>query len=95
MSSRIQNLLMILGIVLITALGYYLYIQSSSAALEVGVERDQIAFESAVILRNLNEIKTVSLEGTLFSNSRFTSLVDFTEPINPQSVGRSNPFSGN
>jgi hypothetical protein len=95
MSSHIQNLLMILGIVVITALGYYLYIQSNSVSLEDGAKRDQVALESATILKNLNDIKTVSLEGTLFSNNRFTNLVDFTEPIKPQPVGRANPFSDN
>ncbi len=95
MSSRVQNLLMLLGIVLIVVLGYYLYTQSNATELQVGTERQQVALESAVILRNLNKIKTVNLEGEIFSNPRFTNLVDFTEPINPQSVGRSNPFTVN
>jgi hypothetical protein len=95
MSSRIQNLLMLLGIVLIVALGYYLYIQSNAAVLKTGTARDQVALESALILRRLNEIKTVSLDGAIFSNERFTTLVDFTEPIIPQPVGRSNPFTVN
>ncbi len=95
MSSRVQNLLMILGIVLIAGLGYYLYIQEGSTELATGpgANRTQIALESAVILQRLNEIKQISLEADLFTNPQFQALVDFTEPIIPQPVGRPNPFA--
>ncbi len=86
---------MILGIVLIAGLGYYLYIQEGSTALSTSSanDRTQIALESAVLLQRLNEIKSITLEGDLFSNQQFQSLVDFTEPIIPQPVGRPNPFA--
>lgn len=86
---------MILGIILIAGLGYYLYIQqgSTSLATSTGSDRSQIALESTVLLRRLNEIKTISLTGDIFTNQQFQSLVDFTEPIVPQAVGRPNPFA--
>lgn len=97
MSSRVQNLLMLLGIVLIAGLGYYLYTQNSATTLQNAsvASRTQIAVESNLFLRRLNELKSISLDGAIFSNPRFNALVDFTEPINPQPVGKSNPFSTN
>ncbi len=88
---------MLLGIVLIAGLGYYLYTQSSGSELQTASlsSRSQIAIESNLFLRRLNELKAISLDGAIFSNPRFNALVDFSEPVNPQPVGKPNPFSTN
>ncbi len=95
MSSRVQNLLMILGIVLIAALGYYLMTQRSATGLQGSMPNSQIAAESSTFLRRLNDLKSITLDGSVFSNPRFRILVDFSEPITPEPVGRTNPFTTN
>ncbi len=94
MTARIQNLLILVGIVLIGGLGYYLYTTNSESLLQESATDNQAAAESAMLVRRLNLIKDVSFEATLFSDPAFTSLVDFSEPINQTSYGKLNPFVG-
>ncbi len=86
---------MILGIILIAALGYYLMTQRSSSNLQGSVPNNQIAAESSTFLRRLNDLKSITLDDSVFSNPRFDALVDFSEPISPEPVGRINPFTTN
>lgn len=67
----------------------------TSSAVDVdtsllGDEQSQVADEFLNTLLNLN---TITLEGGIFTDPRFTALVDYTVALTPQPVGRSNPFS--
>lgn len=55
----------------------------------LGEDQSQVADEFLNTLLNLN---TITLEGSVFSDPRFTSLVDYTVALTPQPLGRSNPF---
>lgn len=93
MSPLIQNVLILLGVLAIGGLGYYLYV-SASPAVDAENEQvaQQLAAESAEFLRLLNELKAIQLDGSIFSDPRFSSLVDHTTPVEVSPVGRSNPF---
>lgn len=95
MTSRAQNLLVFLGFIIIAGLGYYLYSEQKSNNLIGSQINNQIAAEASLFLEHLNELETLSLSGDIFSDPRFTNLVDFSEPINPQPIGRANPFVTN
>ncbi|OIP77647.1 MAG: hypothetical protein AUK16_01390 [Parcubacteria group bacterium CG2_30_44_11] len=95
MSAKIQNLIVLLGIILIAFLGYYLYTQNANSQLMNGTIDNQVALETSLFLERLIILQGISLDDSLFSNSRFQSLVDFSEPIIPQPIGRDNPFSSN
>jgi|JI10StandDraft_1071094.scaffolds.fasta_scaffold30699_2 hypothetical protein len=55
----------------------------------LGEGQSEVADEFLNTLLNLN---TITLEGSVFSDPRFTSLVDYTVALTPQPLGRSNPF---
>lgn len=93
MSSLLQNIIVIGGILVILGLGYYLYTQN--AALDVSSDSDvsaQVAAETADFLRRLNELKAIQLSGDIFSDPRFLSLINFTAPVGSEPVGQENPF---
>jgi hypothetical protein len=92
MNSTLQNILIILGIVAIGALGYYLFIQNNDISLQNSEIDNQAAVETSVFLQRLNELKLVRFDGAIFADARFMSLVDSTEIVVPVPVGRSNPF---
>ncbi len=54
-----------------------------------GVDGTQAGQEIIQILR---EIKKINLDTSIFENESFTSLTDYRTIINPQPVGRENPF---
>jgi hypothetical protein len=45
------------------------------------------------LLSQLLQLSTITLDDRVFSNPAFVSLVDFSQPIEPQPVGRPNPFA--
>jgi hypothetical protein len=95
MSAKIQNLIVILGVVLIAFVGYYLYTQNAQSQLVNGSVDNTIAMETSLFLDRLTILQGITLDGSLFADQRFKNLVDYSEPINPQPIGRDNPFSVN
>lgn len=95
MGSFIKNAFIILSLVAIAAIGYYLIVAERGAvitandALSVG----QAERETQEFLLHLGELQTIELSTALFSDPRFDSLVDFTEPVEPVPFGRPNPFA--
>ena len=41
----------------------------------------------------LNDIESIQLDTNFFTDSTFASLQDFTIPLSPEPVGKSNPFA--
>lgn len=95
MSSIIQNVIILGGIIVILGLGYFLYTQNSQ--LDAGSDgfNAQIEAENAEFLRRLNELKAIELNGEIFLDLRFLSFVDFSIPVFPEAVGDNRPFDAN
>lgn len=62
-------------------------IQDAQPAAAFGVETD------SYLLNQILEINMIRLDTNFFESSLFLSLVDFSQTIAPQSVGRLDPFS--
>lgn len=92
MSSNVQNILIIVGIILIGGLGYYMYTQNSSINLNNSVVTSQASMESSRFLHQLQQLQTVKLDGQIFSDPRFKVLTNLSVPVTPSYVGNSNPF---
>ena len=92
--SRLKNLLVIAAVVLVGALGYYLYSQNQLSTLVVSDSEvaSQAAAESAAFLDRLAEIKRVDLNVDILNDPRFRSLRDNRLPVIEENVGRPNPF---
>ncbi len=97
MSSVFQTIIIILGIVLIAALGYYLYFQHSGSSLDVftqGVSTSpEVAAEAAEFLNRVRQLQSISLDQSLLQDSDFRSLRSYQRDVQPVSVGTSDPFS--
>lgn len=86
---------MIVGLIGIALLGYYLFVVNDTSVITVDNEQVSLQAEAETqsFLRRLNELKTIELSGELFSDNRFTSLVDSATPVRPESVGRVDPLA--
>jgi len=89
-----SNAVTIVIITLILAGGGYWYFtsQSGNEAPLTGtgpsLSPEQTEFESLV-----NQLQPISFNTEIFSDPRFTSLVDLTTPISPEPSGRIDPFA--
>lgn len=95
MFSLLKQLFILLALLATAGLGYFLYI-NNSAQLEDSTNvggAQTVALEAAEFLNKLNELKAIDLDGAVFSDPRFSYLVDFTKDIEVEAVGgRPNPF---
>ncbi len=93
MSSTLQNLIALLGIVVIGGVGYYLYVSNSGLEGTTISTANEASIQAAQFLSRLNELKTLNLDDSIFNDPRFRSLVDMRADVMPVPVGRPNPFA--
>jgi flagellar basal body-associated protein FliL len=83
----------IIGIVIVLVLGgAYLYFFSSSVQSPVTATTPASA-DQQQFLDLAAELSPISFNTAIFSDPRFTSLVDITVPITPDQQGRPDPFA--
>lgn len=89
--SKHKNLIYIGGFLLVVIGGYYFF--GSSIKLGSGATSPAAASESEQeLLNELLKLKSLQLDESIFADPAFKSLEDFSQPIDPEPVGRKNPF---
>lgn len=71
---------------------YYVDIKNQELLLSLG-EQSQGSIAGQEILKLLSELQSIKFNTSIFSNDSFNKLIDFGQKINPEVVGRNNPFS--
>lgn len=96
MGSLFKNITMALGIITVVFGGYYLYMNSANSALEGASSEESLQSmlaNTSVFISYSQELDQINLDLSLFEDQRFRSLRLYTQPIEEQSTGRTNPFS--
>lgn len=95
MKSISKSTIIIIVVCIVLAIVYF-YIQggnsTSSNSLLEGTNADGTAVGLAE-LSLLNQINSIRLDTSIFTNSVYQSLKDYSVAIPPQNVGRPNPFA--
>lgn len=81
-------------VVLVLVVGYF-YFMGGSPAIDVGLlerQSDGVNVGSKE-LSLLNEINSLKIDSTLFTDPAYRTLRDYSVAIPPQNVGRPNPFA--
>jgi threonine/homoserine/homoserine lactone efflux protein len=95
MSSLVKNLLFALGLAILLWLGYALFLKGDSSLVTSSNSQvqSQAALAGQDFLNKLQQIRKFDIKGSLFNDSRFTSLVDTRQDIGSEPAGRTNPFA--
>jgi|CXWL01.1.fsa_nt_gi hypothetical protein len=95
MSYLLKNILTALLITLVLGAGYYfIFGKSATEETSFNVEMNGTAKQQTEkILSDTKRINEYDLNGTIFSDTRFTSLVDSRVDIGSVNSGRTNPFA--
>lgn len=84
----------IIVILLVLGVGYYL---SSRPAADMGfdmsLESSNLALQSEKILADIHTLNRITIDGSIFSDATFMSLVDRRVPLTETPTGRPNPFA--
>ncbi len=90
-----RHKLILIVILVIVGGGVWYVVSGGSGDSESLITQTPIASAGAdqELVSTLLALRAVKLEGTIFSESAFLNLKDFSTQIIPEAVGRSNPFA--
>jgi hypothetical protein len=96
MKSILKTLFTLVALAITLGLGYFLYVQRGQLEDTSNFgDSTTASIKAAKFLNQLNDLKTIELSGDLLSDGRFSSLVQFSSPIQSEEIGRQNPFESN
>ncbi len=91
-----KKIFIIVGIIALVGLAY-LYISGGKEPAAQGLLSEQVTPEATLasgrVLQLLNQIQALHIDGSIFTDPAYQTLVDYTVVIPEQGVGRPNPFA--
>ncbi|MDE2041121.1 MAG: hypothetical protein KGI59_01905 [Patescibacteria group bacterium] len=84
--------LIILAVVAIGAVAYFYY-QGTAAPASATLDQSPANDVSAQVIALLQQIQSLHIDTTLFSDPAYATLRDYSVPIQSENVGRVNPFA--
>jgi hypothetical protein len=98
MSPLLNKLLIGLGVCILVFGVVYFYTSTKSPTTNTSqnagvMNSDTLAQTSEKIYTDMNKISTITINESLFTDKRFTSLVDTRVTLGQVGTGRSNPFA--
>lgn len=91
MSDALQNILILVGLVLIAFVGWYMYNENQRTALNAG-EGTDLQADIQSFLQLQTTLRSISIDTSLLDDPRFQSLDSVTGPVPALDSGRDNPF---
>ena len=88
-----QNKVAVLAGVIVILLGYVYFTYFASSTAPILTSSDQSVTLSQNLLVTLQNLHTIKLDSSIFSDPAFLSLSDFGVTIPTENVGRRNPFA--
>lgn len=96
MSSMLKNLLVLLALIGLGALGYFLFFNGDSGSIVTSGGaanvNSQAAFQTREFRSILNDLNRIDLDTDLLQDPNFIQLHDHSQPIVERPFGRENPF---
>ena len=95
---KYKNILIAVVVFMLLAGGYY-YWKRSNPSIDTGSfltsmgSTPESAFIGQDILSTLEELRHLHIDGSIFDNPAFKSLVDYTIATTSEPLGRSDPFA--
>jgi|JI10StandDraft_1071094.scaffolds.fasta_scaffold26285_5 hypothetical protein len=94
MSNLLKNLLIALGLAIILFIGYITFVRDDGSDAMISESLSpEVRQETQQLLSTLQELKSINVEGRIFSDPLFLSLRDFRVELGTEPEGRSNPFA--
>lgn len=91
-----KNIIVAVLVVLVLVTGYFYFSggtpSSDTGLLEVA-QTSEATVVAARVLSLLNQIKSLNIDTSIFSDPAYQTLRDYSVVISPQNVGRANPFA--
>lgn len=95
MSSSLKNLVTLLIVITVGFVGYYVFVQNNPSEISTDNEylQQDMYVKTQKFIGHRSSLEKVVIDTSVFENQLFTTYRNFTEPVNAQAVGRTNPFA--
>jgi hypothetical protein len=93
MTPLLKNLLLALGLAVIGWLGYYLFLGEQDDVIVTDQATTEAIQRGQELLVLFQQVESITFNGGVLEDVRFTSLIDLHQTIESEPVGRSNPFA--
>lgn len=96
MSQGIKNIMAVVVIAAVAALGYFLFIQTDSTPLSIDGYAEissQLLIKTQVFIDRRQQLENTQLDLAVLTDSRFVSLRSFETEVPEQTVGKNNIFN--
>lgn len=94
MKALIKNLIIGGGLLVLAAVGYYLFVIQGTSTLNsgnpAGISLAEVETQS--FLKRLEDLQGINLSTAIFQDARFRSLQDFSTLVSRVPYSRNNPF---
>ncbi len=97
MSTSTQSVALIIGAVVIAALGYFVFMKSDDFSLSPDATSplsDMVLAKTQAFIEHGAALDQVVISTEIFNDPRFTTLRSFTPTLKEETIGRPNPFEG-
>lgn len=97
--SKKNKVMLVVLLVILAFFGYrFMFKKDASSgksdlAVDAGAEASGQSAIGRDLIVTISKLKSLNLDDSLFKDPIFNNLSDFSIPLIPQEVGRSNPFS--
>ena len=96
MGKTVKNLVIILGLATVSFGAYYVYTQQMASDESFSSDEQtmrNMLNNTRVFIQYRSTLNTIDVDLSFFEDERFLSLRNFTNPVQEQPIGRSNPFA--
>lgn len=96
MSQGIKNIVALLVIAIVAAIGYFLFVQSDNSALSLDGYTEmsgQLLSKTQVFIERRQRLESLQLDLGIFTDNRFVSLQNFSTETPEQITGKTNIFN--
>lgn len=95
--TKYKNIIIIVIVIIAAFFLYSTFFQGDREGTSLLTSRSNIGSSSEIlgadIIRAINQIDSLDLDKSIFTDPVFQSLIDRSEPIDPEPTGRFNPFA--
>ena len=92
MSSAMQNILVLIGLILVAVVGWYMYQENQRMTLDASPAQS-VQAEIQNFISTQNTLRNIDIDTSILSDPAFQVLDTVTGPIPTESTGRDNPFA--
>lgn len=95
MNDKTKQIIIAIVVIVIAFVVFKMYFPGTGTAdqaLVSDLPPSSSVVDGPLILSQLESLKNVTLDESVFANAVFTGLINFERPIDPQPIGRQNPF---